>query len=75
MLEKGGQEFIGDTFMPNATTTTFDHIISNPMSEIWNKLSKEVNRTFLYVDSKLESNKNWLNSMKCDLNDLQKSII
>ena len=74
-IERGTHEMIGESFMPVATTTTFDTIIANPMNDIWQKLSKEVNRTFLYVDSKLDQNKNWLNSMKCDLNDLQKSII
>lgn len=54
----------------------FDSILNNSSSvEIWQKLSKEVNRTFLYVDEKIEQNRNWLGSMKCDLNDLQKSII
>ena len=74
-IERGTHEMVGETFMPMASTTTFDNLISNPMNDIWQKLSKEVNRTFLYVDSKLSENKNWLNSMKCDLNDLQKSII
>lgn len=43
--------------------------------EIWNMLSKEVMRTFLHVDTQIQENKLWLYSIKCDLNDLQKSIL
>ena len=39
-------------------------------SFVWEKLSKAVNRTFIHVDQKLNENKNWFQSMKCDLNDL-----
>ena len=38
--------------------------------DVWIKLCKEVHRTFLYVDTNLRENKNWLNSPKCDINDL-----
>lgn len=45
------------------------------MKDIWSKLSKEVMRTFLHVDIEIQENKLWLYSSKCDLNDLQKSIL
>jgi hypothetical protein len=35
MIERGVHEMIGDSFMPIATSTTFDNIVSNPMNDIW----------------------------------------
>lgn len=43
--------------------------------EIWQRLSKEVNRVFLKVDARIDRYPNWLQSMRCDLTDLQKVIV
>lgn len=34
-----------------------------------------VNRTIQYVDKKLENELDWLNTISCDLNDLEKNFL
>lgn len=34
-----------------------------------------VNRTIQYVDSKLDQELDWLNTISCDLNDLEKNFL
>ena len=45
------------------------------INSVWNNIAMVVNRTVLYVDKKLEQDIDWLSSMACDLNDIEKNIL
>ena len=73
----GGKRLTSGKNSSIGSSTIMNESIDGGIStkNIWSNLSKEVNRTFLHVDTQIQENKLWLYSLKCDLNDLQKSIL